>query len=60
VWSGEEFICRDLTAKGLGFERGPTRSEEGGVGALMRDPDDHASYFVNMPGETRKEPRPVA
>jgi catechol 2,3-dioxygenase-like lactoylglutathione lyase family enzyme len=56
-WQGDiEAIGRDLTAKGLAFERGPARGADGGVGALTRDPDGHAICFVNRPGETRKEP----
>jgi catechol 2,3-dioxygenase-like lactoylglutathione lyase family enzyme len=56
-WQGDvEAIVRDLTAKGLRFERGPTGDAAGGVGALLRDPDGQAIYFVNVPGEVRKEP----
>lgn len=56
-WQGDvEAIVRDLTAKGLAFERGPTKDAKGGVGALVRDPDGQAIYFVNVPGEVRKAP----
>lgn len=54
-WQGDvHAIARDLAGKGLQFERGPTTGEEGGVGALLRDPDGHPIYFVNMPGVKRK------
>ncbi len=55
-WQGDVgAIAGDLTAKGLRFERGPT-SDDKGVGALLRDPDGLAIYFVNIQGKTRNGP----
>ena len=50
-----EAIAADLTAKGLRFERGPTPDDKG-VGALLRDPDGMAIYFVNLKGAERTGP----
>jgi catechol 2,3-dioxygenase-like lactoylglutathione lyase family enzyme len=50
-----EAIAADLTAKGLIFERGPA-SDAKGVGALLRDPDGMAIYFVNLKGKMRDGP----
>jgi catechol 2,3-dioxygenase-like lactoylglutathione lyase family enzyme len=56
-WQGDvEAIARDLTGKGLSFERGPAIGHGGGMGALLLDPDGHPLYFVNMPGVTRQDP----
>jgi catechol 2,3-dioxygenase-like lactoylglutathione lyase family enzyme len=55
-WQGDvEAIAADLTAKGLRFERGPAVDDKG-VGALLRDPDGLAIYFVNIRGKTRNGP----
>ena len=55
-WQGDvDEIGRDLVGKGLRFESGPTKADNGGTGALLRDPDDHPIYFVNMPGGVREE-----
>ncbi len=49
-WQGDvEAIASELTERSLTFERGPLRDENGGVGALLRDPDGHPIYFVNLP-----------
>jgi len=54
-WQGDvEAIARELTDKGLSFEKGPSEGHGGGVGAMLRDPDGHPLYFVNLPGVTRK------
>ena len=50
-----EAIAADLTAKGLIFERGPA-SDAKGVGALLRDPDGMAIYFVKLKGKMRDGP----
>ncbi|MFI4972922.1 MAG: VOC family protein [Caulobacterales bacterium] len=56
-WQGDvEGVARDLVAKGVRFERGPAKGDDGGTGALLRDPDGHAIYLVNMPGVVRKDP----
>lgn len=53
-WQGEvEAITRDLTSKGLHLEKGPTKGDDGGVAALLRDPDGRPIYFVNIPGVTQ-------
>ena len=50
-WQGDvEAIARKLEGRGVAFERPPARHDDGGVGALLRDPDGHPIYFVNMPG----------
>jgi len=54
-WQGDvEAIARDLTAKGLRFEKQPSTSDGEGIGALLRDPDGRPIYFVNVPGLTRQ------
>jgi len=50
-----ETIAADLTGKGLNFEREPTPDSKG-VGALLRDPDGMAIYFVNLKGAERTGP----
>ena len=56
-WQGDvEAVARDLGRKWLSFERAPALHDDGGVGALLRDPDGHLIYFVNMPGGVRAEP----
>jgi catechol 2,3-dioxygenase-like lactoylglutathione lyase family enzyme len=55
-WQGDVgAIAHALTAKGLSFEKGPTTGDDGGTGALLKDPDGHPIYFVNMPGVVRKD-----
>ena len=55
-WQGDvEAIARELSGKGLRFERGPA-SDEKGTGAMLFDPDGHPLYFVNIRGVTRKDP----
>jgi catechol 2,3-dioxygenase-like lactoylglutathione lyase family enzyme len=55
-WQGNvEAIVNDLHSKGLRFERGPS-SDDNGVGALLKDPDGLAIYFVNINGKTRNGP----
>jgi len=59
-WQGDvEAIARDLTGKGLKFEREPSKADGGGLGALLRDPDGRPIYFVNMPGVTKDGAGPV-
>ncbi len=54
-WQGDvEAIARDLTAKGLHFDKGPV-SDDRGTGAMLIDPDGHPLYFVNIHGVTRPE-----
>lgn len=54
-WQGDvEAIAEDLSGKGIRFEKGPSRDEDGGVGALLRDPDGRPVCFVNLPGVTRR------
>jgi catechol 2,3-dioxygenase-like lactoylglutathione lyase family enzyme len=49
-WQGDvDAIADQLQSRAIAFERPPTRHEGGGVGALLRDPDGHPIYFVNMP-----------
>ncbi|HEY3889724.1 MAG TPA: VOC family protein [Caulobacteraceae bacterium] len=50
-----EAIAADLTGKGLTFERGPALDSKG-VGALLRDPDGMAIYFVNLKDAERTGP----
>jgi catechol 2,3-dioxygenase-like lactoylglutathione lyase family enzyme len=55
-WQGDvRAIAEDLTGKDLAFDRPPATHDDGGTGALLRDPDGHPIYFVNMPGVTRNE-----
>jgi catechol 2,3-dioxygenase-like lactoylglutathione lyase family enzyme len=55
-WQGDvETIAGDLKSKELAFERGPT-ADDNGVGALLRDPDGMAIYFVNIRDKTRNGP----
>jgi hypothetical protein len=54
-WQGDvAAIASDLKSKGLQFEKTPARGEDGGIGALLRDPDGRPIYFVNLPGVTRQ------
>jgi len=54
-WQGDVgAIARDLTSKGLSFEKEPLVGHGGGTAALLRDPDGHPLYFINLPGVTRK------
>jgi catechol 2,3-dioxygenase-like lactoylglutathione lyase family enzyme len=56
-WQGDvEAIAGALESRGLTFERGPAQGDGGGTGAILRDPDGHPIYFVNMPGVTREGP----
>lgn len=49
-WQGDvAAIASDLKDQGITFERGPSRDVKGGVSALLRDPDGHPLYFINMP-----------
>ena len=53
-WQGDvDAIAKDLAGKGIRFERGPSRGDDGSIGALVRDPDGRPIYFVNVPGVTR-------
>ena len=55
-WQGDvEAIASDLIDKGLRFERGAATDDKG-TGALLRDPDGLAIYFVNIRGVTRNGP----
>ena len=64
-WQGNvAAIARDLSAKGLSFEDGWPRSDENGTAAMLKDPDGHPLYFINLPvqfydqpGHERKSPR---
>jgi len=48
-WQGDvDAIFRNLSAKGLRFDREPDRDETG-VAARLRDPDGHTLFFINMP-----------
>ena len=48
-WQGDiEVIAADLAGKGVVFEKGPTR-DENGAGFHLRDPDDHPLHFINLP-----------
>ena len=50
-WQGDvDAIVRDFTAKGLNFERGPTKDANGGVGALLRDPAGQSDLFRQCAG----------
>lgn len=54
-WQGDvEAIARALEARGLEFEKPPAKDGAGGVGAMLRDPDGHPLYFVNLPGVQRE------
>jgi predicted lactoylglutathione lyase len=56
-WQGDvEAIAADLQAKGVEIGK-MVRDKTPGVGAMVFDPDGHPLYFVNIPGETRQEPR---
>ena len=56
-WQGDiHAIARDLTGKGLSFERGPAKGDDGGTAAMLKDPDGHPIYFINMPHVVRKGP----
>jgi catechol 2,3-dioxygenase-like lactoylglutathione lyase family enzyme len=50
-WQGDVAeIAQSLESKGLKFERAAAKDHDGGIGALLRDPDGHPPYFVNLPG----------
>ena len=54
-WQGDiHAIARDLTGKGLSFERGPAKGDDGGTAAMLKDPDGHP--IINMPHVVRKGP----
>jgi catechol 2,3-dioxygenase-like lactoylglutathione lyase family enzyme len=54
-WQGDvEAIAKDLTSKGVCFEKQPSTGDGDGIGALLRDPDGRPIYFVNVPGVTRQ------
>lgn len=58
-WQGDVYeIARDLIAKGLVLERGPTTNADGaaGDGAIIRDPDGHQLHFINVERLRRSEP----
>ena len=49
-WQGDVgAIASDLNDQGVTFERGPSRDAKGGSAALLRDPDGHPLYFINLP-----------
>lgn len=45
-------IDQQARAEGLTFEKKPFSAPDGSMGALLRDPDGNAIYFVSHPGET--------
>ena len=52
-WNGDvEAIASALQQRSLTFERGPAKHDDGGTAALLRDPDGHPIYLVNMPAQT--------
>ena len=54
-WQGDvDGIARELTAKGLRFDKEPFTGHGNGRAALLKDPDGHPLYFVNLPGVVRK------
>ncbi|HTP77339.1 MAG TPA: VOC family protein [Rhizomicrobium sp.] len=54
-WQGDiDAIERELTGRGLRFE--PRFNDGKATGAMLKDPDGHPLYFINKPGETRREP----
>ena len=59
-WQGDvEAVARDLAGKGLRFERVPGKAVSGRAAVLLRDPDGHPIYVINMPGVVREEPSPA-
>ncbi len=53
-WQGDvAAIANNLKNKGLQFEKEPETGADGGIGALLRDPDGRPIYFVNLPGVRR-------
>ncbi len=50
-------IAHEATQKGLSFETEPFVGDDGGTGAMLRDPDGNGVYLVNHPGEVRRGPR---
>ena len=44
-------IARQAEASGLEFEKPPSVGGDGSTGALLRDPDGNAVYFVSHPEE---------
>lgn len=44
-------IAEKVRSQGLSFEKEPFSGSDGSMGALMRDPDGNAIYFVSHPGE---------
>lgn len=41
--------------KGFSFFRRFFNGEDGGVGSMLLDPDGHPLYFVNIPGNERRD-----
>jgi catechol 2,3-dioxygenase-like lactoylglutathione lyase family enzyme len=65
-WQGDVLaIARELIARGLAFDEGHPRSDHrGNASAMIRDPDGHPIFFINMPinfvdhpGHAHKMPR---
>lgn len=44
-----EAIHRRLSGQGLAFDKPPARGDGDGIGAMLKDPDGHPLYFVNLP-----------
>jgi len=63
-WQGNvEAIARDLASKGVRFDEGWPKKDKNGAAAMLKDPDGHPLYFINLPvhfynqpGHERKSP----
>jgi catechol 2,3-dioxygenase-like lactoylglutathione lyase family enzyme len=50
-WQGDvAAIAAELTRRGIVFEDGyPKTADDGGMSAMLKDPDGHRIYIINMP-----------
>ena len=57
-WQGDvESIVRDLTGQGVTLDAGwPKKTGDGSVAAMLRDPDGHLIYLINMPVHFAQQP----
>jgi hypothetical protein len=49
-------IAHELTGRGLKFDKPAFTGEDGGSGALLKDPDGNVLYFCSHPGAARLNP----
>ena len=58
-WQGDvPAIAQALVARGIAFEGGwPRQADDGGHAAMLRDPDGHLIYLINLPVHYADHPR---